>query len=73
VITEATAQQDALDYAAYIISENCSTAPAEKWLYELEEAIERLADMPRRFRVIADQAHFLIELRQFIHYSHRVI
>lgn len=29
--------------------------------------------MRRRFRVITEQTHFSIELRQFLHYSHRVI
>jgi plasmid stabilization system protein ParE len=73
VIIEATAQQDAQDYAAYIIRESRGTAPAKKWLSELEAAIEMLADMPRRFRVIDEQSRFPMELRQFIHYSHRVI
>jgi plasmid stabilization system protein ParE len=73
IITETTAQKDALEYAAFIISESQATAPAEKWLAELERAIDQLTEMPRRFKVIDEQLHFLVELRQFIHHSHRVI
>lgn len=73
VILEATAQQDALDYAAYIIQESQEPSVAAKWLLGLEEAIESLAEMPRRFRIIDEEAEFSLELRQFVYHSHRVI
>lgn len=73
VIFEATAKQDALEYAAYIRDEGKDPAAAARWLSELGEAANSLAEMPRRFRVIDEQAHFPIELRQFLHHSHRVI
>lgn len=73
VILEAPAVKDARDYAAYILTESKSPVPAAKWLSELEEAVSELSEMPRRFRVIDEQEFFPIELRQFLHYSHRVI
>ena len=73
VITEATAKQDALDYAAYVMGETKASAPALRWLSALEQSIEALSEMPRRYAQIAEQEHFPIELRQFVHYSHRVI
>lgn len=66
VITEATAQRDSLDYAAYLLRESQSRDVAAEWLSGLEEAIEGLAEMPRRFHVIDEQEQFPIELRQFL-------
>lgn len=73
VIVEATAQQDALDYAANILRESQAANAAAKWLKGLEQSLEGLAEMPHRFRVIDEQGHFAIELRQFVYHSHRVI
>ena len=73
VLLEATAEQDALEYAAYILSRSESENVATRWLSGLESSIDDLANSPHRFRLIDEQAKFDVELRQFIYYSHRVI
>jgi len=73
VIVEITAQREALEYATYLMEECQSFTTADTWLTELEDAVENLAHMPRQFRVIPEQEHFSIELRQFHHHSHRVV
>ena len=73
VVIEEAAASDARDYATYLKVDQLAPEAASKWLNELEAAILQLAELPRGFRIIDEQAHFEIELRQFIHYSHRVI
>ena len=73
VLVEATAQTDALEYAGFLLESSKSATVVEKWLRELESAVQELAELPHRYRTIDEQPHFGIELRQFIHYSHRVI
>lgn len=73
VILEATAEQDALECASYILAENKEPSDAARWLSGLEQAVESLGEFPLRFRVIDEQASFDIELRQFVSLSHRVI
>jgi plasmid stabilization system protein ParE len=73
VIVEQTAKEDARAYAEFIKVDRKEPAAAAKWLDELESAIGGLSEMPERYSVIPEQTHFSIELRQVIHYSHRVI
>ncbi|MBL8049164.1 MAG: type II toxin-antitoxin system RelE/ParE family toxin [Chthonomonas sp.] len=72
VFIEPSALRDATEAAAYIRS-TTSPAAAAKWLDKLEAAIADLNSHPQRFRVIDEQKFFAIELRQFRHFSHRVI
>lgn len=73
VLFQETAIQDAKAHAGYIQSEGHNPEAARRWLAELEQAANLLSEMPRRFKVIDEQDSFAIELRQFIHYSRRVI
>lgn len=73
VLVEATAIADAKEYASFIKDTHQNPVAAARWLNDLESAISGLSELPRRFRVIDEQAHFDLELRQFLHYSHRVI
>ncbi len=73
VVIEETAASDARDYATYLKVDQQAPEAAPRWLNELEAAILQLAHLPRRFRITDEQAHFEIELRQFLHYSHRVV
>lgn len=73
VLIEETAASDARDYATYLKVDQLAPEAASRWLNELETAVLQRAELPRRFRIIDEQAHFEIELRQFLHYSHRVI
>lgn len=73
VIIEALAERDALEYATYICTERQNPVAASRWINELEKAINELAELPRRFRIVAEQATFPVEVRQFIYHSHRVI
>ena len=43
------------------------------WLRKLYLQIETLETMPERFGVIRESAVFSVELRELIHFSHRVI
>ena len=73
VIIQVPAEADAVEYVEYIIRQENDDERAKIWLRELEAQIFSLSEMPRRFPVIDEQSHFAIELRQFLHYSHRVI
>ena len=73
VFFEEPAIQDAKAYADYIKTEGQDPAAARRWLLELDEAVALLSEMPRRFKIIDEQKNFNLEIRQFIHYSHRVI
>lgn len=43
------------------------------WLQELYDAIDSLEKMPSRCGTIREQDSFGIEIRQLLHYSHRII
>ena len=73
VIVQDPAENDAFEYAEYICVQNQEREQAKKWLNELQLTVLSLSEMPRRFPVIEEQTTFAIELRQFLHYSHRVI
>lgn len=73
VVLAETAVRDATEFAAYIRDHHSDPRRAGDWLDGLEAAIADLADMPRMYRVIDEQALFAIELRQFVYHSHRVI
>jgi len=73
VVLESPAILDAREYAAYIKDVRLDASAAQRWLLQLQVAIECLSELPKRFRVIEEQSEFSIELRQFVHYSHRVI
>lgn len=69
----APAQADARGYADWILRRSHFSEPAQRWLNGLEDQIKTLSEMPRRYPVIAEQAQFAIELREFLYFSHRVI
>lgn len=73
VIIEELAMADATAYAAYMIEEWQAKTEAQKWLDNLEEIIQGLALMPRRFKLIPEQSQFGIEIRQIIYHSHRIV
>lgn len=73
VVLAETAIHDATEFAAFIRDHHLDPRRAGEWLDGLEAAIGDLADMPRMFRVVDEQALFAIELRQFVYHSHRVI
>lgn len=73
VIVEQTAQDDAAEYASFMVREWQASEAVAKWLEELQTVIDSLAEMPRRFKLIDEQAHFVIEVRQIVFHSHRVV
>ena len=73
IIVQPPAISDAVEYARFIRLASQDEETSARWLNELEVLIQSLSEMPRRFRVIDEQLHFSIELRQVMHYSHRVI
>jgi len=73
VIVQDSAAADARDYAIFLLEESKNQAIAARWLDELETVIAGLSDMPKRYKLIDEQEGFVIELRQLLHYAHRVI
>jgi len=73
IIIQDAAIADAKQYAAYILEQSKNREVAARWVDELEEVIGTLAKMPKRYKIIQEQEEFAIELRQVLHYSHRVV
>jgi plasmid stabilization system protein ParE len=65
------AQREITEAAAYIAID--SPANAEMWLRKVEDAVARLADMPRRCPVARESPMGGREYRQLIVGSHRVL
>ncbi|MCA0361094.1 MAG: type II toxin-antitoxin system RelE/ParE family toxin [Armatimonadetes bacterium] len=68
----AQAARDIDDYASYILLQEKAEPPAERWISGLQEQIESLETMPRRFRAIDDPHRFDMEIRQTVYHSHLV-
>ena len=61
-----------IESAFYYIEEQ-SPQNAKRWLQKLYDEIDTLESMPERFGLIAENDAFDIELRELVHFSHRVI
>lgn len=66
----AQAARDIGDYATYILLQEKAEPPAERWISGLQELIESLETMPRRFRAIDDPHRFGMDIRQTVYQSH---
>ena len=62
-----------MEYTGYVLLRSKSASIASRWLDELGEVFEGLADMPKQYRVIEEQAYIEIEIRQLLYHSHRVL
>lgn len=58
--------------AFYHIQER-SPQNARNWLKKLYDQLDTLETMPERFGVIQENDAFDVELREMLHFSHRVI
>lgn len=67
------ARRDALNYAAFIRTEQQSPAAARRWLDGLYAAIKGLAEAPHRFAVIPEAEELGFPYRALGYHSHRVI
>lgn len=65
------AQRDIADVTAFLHA--ASPDAAQKWLLNLERAIQGLAEMPLRFAQVTEAEELKRPLRSFVYYSHRVI
>lgn len=73
VVFHREAQVEAIEAARYI-AEHGSKSIAERWLADLEIALDSLTKWPRRFSFARENDSFPdAELRQINHYSHRII
>jgi len=73
VVVHATAQQDILETALFLLKDSTSRTVAVKWLDGVEAFIQGLADMPTQYRSIPEHESFSILLRQAIFLSHRIV
>ena len=65
------AEADLDEYAAYIARD--SVERAIHWLETARDVIRSLDEYPKRFSVIPESEDLGVELRDVIHYSHRII
>lgn len=71
VVFDPHAQEEALEAAEYIA--RSSSDAAAKWFAGLEAAIDSLGVMPGRCGKARESDSLGVDLRQFIHHSHRII
>ena len=66
-----SAEADLKEYADHIASE--SQTQARKWLNEAWKLIFGLADYPKKFAVCEESEQVGEEVRDVVHYSHRIV
>lgn len=66
-----SAVRDLEDYADFIAAD--SPDQAQKWLQGAWKKIFSLAEMPKRFAVIAESDFLVGEIRDLTHHSHRIV
>ena len=71
VIVMPSAHADLDEYAAFIAKD--SQRYAREWLAKAWECIFSLAENPKRFAVLAEAEELHTELRDMLHYSHRIV
>jgi plasmid stabilization system protein ParE len=71
VVFTPEAREEALAAAEYIASQ--SSGAACRWYADLEQAILSLSSFPHRCSVARESEYLGQELRQILHYSHRII
>ena len=67
------AKQDLLDAARYVAEASGSKDVALAWYERMQNAVMRLADMPRSYAYARENEAFEEEVRQVVHLSHRLI
>ena len=73
IVVADSAIEDAKGYAQFILEQSGGITAVDTWMTGLERLIESLAEMPTRFKTIEEGDAFMIELRQALYHSHRVI
>jgi toxin ParE1/3/4 len=71
VIVMPSAQADLQEHTDYIALD--SDRYAREWLNKAWDVISSLAENPKRFAVIAESEEIGVELRDALHYSHRIV
>lgn len=66
-----SAQRDLEEYAAVVAID--SQDRASKWLQEAWEKIFSLSDMPKRFSNVPESNALVGDVRDMLHYSHRIV
>jgi toxin ParE1/3/4 len=71
VVVMPSAQADLEEHADFIAED--SKHHAQQWLRGAREKILSLSENPQRFDVIAESAELGAEIRDVLHYSHRIV
>ncbi|MBS1717829.1 MAG: type II toxin-antitoxin system RelE/ParE family toxin [Armatimonadetes bacterium] len=71
VVVMPSAEADLLEYADFIAAD--SRQQAAKWLSRAWEIIFSLSDNPRKFALIEEAEELGAEIRDVLHYSHRIV
>jgi plasmid stabilization system protein ParE len=73
VVLGPSAKEDIREFKRYLETNTQSLHIVSNWFSSLNETLRRLEFMPGRYGLIPEQSDFRVQIRQLLHFSHRIV